>query len=171
MATTSKPLESRLGTAERAAPFCGVSGSRNEVLTEIEQFVGRWSVGPAVVAVGQAAADQLQRRRQMSPRNRSTMTRAHNPLPHPSHHIRAPRAATAYGLDHSHRGRSVDYIVKQMCEHLCEPIQSTGRILPREPGHYNLRRQHRLPWTDTLVRLGTPRTNTRSCGVNPRIRD
>jgi hypothetical protein len=31
-------------------------------------------------------------------------------------------------------GRSVDYIVKQMCEHICEPIQSTGRILPGEPG-------------------------------------
>jgi hypothetical protein len=31
-------------------------------------------------------------------------------------------------------GRSADHIVEQMCEHICEPIQSTGRILPGEPG-------------------------------------
>src|SRR5262249_11851850 len=31
-------------------------------------------------------------------------------------------------------GRSADHIVKQMREHICEPIQSTGRILPGEPG-------------------------------------
>lgn len=82
-------------------------------MTEIERCAGRWRVGPAVVAVGRAAV------------RRRYITLRRIPALGVSLHMGSATIAPA---------RSANYIAKHMCKHICEPIHSTGRILPGKSG-------------------------------------
>src|SRR6516165_2275487 len=81
--------------------------TRTTHLPEIERRTGRWRVGPQCLN---------ERRRCITPRRVP-------PLELPPHMGSATTAPA----------RSTNYVVNHMCEHICEPIHSTGRILPGEP--------------------------------------
>src|SRR5215469_1726751 len=81
--------------------------TRTTHLPEIERRTGRWRVGPQYLN---------DRRRCITPRRVP-------PLELPPHMGSATTAPA----------RSTNYVVNHMCEHICEPIHSTGRILPGEP--------------------------------------
>src|SRR6516162_4152065 len=81
--------------------------TRTTHLPEIERRTGRWRVGPQCLN---------ERRRCITPRRVP-------PLELLSHMGSATTAPA----------RSTNYVVNHMCEHICEPIHSTGRILPGEP--------------------------------------
>ena len=103
--------------------------TRTTHLPEIERRTGRWRVGPTVVTVGPATTDQLRHRRpgvgpQYLNDRRRCITPRRVPPPELLPHMGSATTAPA---------RSTNYVVNHMCEHICEPIHSTGRILPAEP--------------------------------------